>query len=1437
MGGSRDIVALLLFVASMCGAAHAQPAAIRLAPAGVQPAFDTIDRQHGLPSASVLDVVADRHGFLWISGDRGVQRYDGHGFFRLDRDPNQADTLESRFIYALAECGDALWIGHPNGTVQRLDAANGTLTLFPMRYEGASPQGMLWIACDAFGQLWQMSDLGLLRLDQRGVMTRALPRSFDAMAFDPERTHLLLALPDRVVSIDVRDPERISTVFDMPPGMPGPIIAMLADATGLWLAIDRDLWRFDNADRALHRIAMPVRLFRTTFIKQSRDGALWLGSWNDDGLYRFDPARGLLSVYRHDPGDPRSLPTGITTAMALDRSNNLWIAKRESGLTRLSLGQTALTRYRPDAGSTICAMAETTLGRIVVSVCREKPMELDRNTGQLVPLPGASTLDVNSRAMISDGAGGLWITSSRKGLFHWQPDGTIRTWSLPRTQGLVNPTMTGAYLAPDGRLWISHHLGLAVLDPGATALRNVDAFEGTQRFLFDFTQDVTPGPGGTLWLSTMKGLLSYDPTTRQVRRYQNDRADRSSLSDNYLLQTWTDRGGRLWIATRAGLDRMMRDRRGRVIFRRYGVDDGLPDITIEAVLGDSQGAVWVATGRGIARWDRQRDRFQSYLPSDGIPDSDILPKSALASADGGLYLGAIDGLLRIDPRTLRIAEPAPVVLSSYEAGDTSVVNLQGAQLPGIHAHYVDGRLVAHIAVLGDARRLSYRLLGLDQTWREMPADLSIGYHWLPPGAYRLQVRQLQRDGTWGTDAALSLPIDIAPPWWRSPWAYAFYALVAIALLVAAVRAFMAWRHRALRQALEENHARLSVALNAARFGMWAWDIDADRTDLDAFTRNLLDLPVDASRLDDVYARMHPDDAGRIRAKIDEALQDDVPRDFEFRLAPEGAGDARWIEGHVVPYRRAGKSAYVIGVSRDATPRKQALSELELAKRAAEQAAAEKARFLAMMSHEIRTPINGVIGMVELLCDSPMDGEQRAQLSVCRESASLLLAIINDILDFSKIEAGKLKLDYAPLCPRSLVASVAESLQVQAKGKGIDIGVRVAPDVPRRLLGDGVRLRQVLNNLIGNAVKFTVSGGVQVSLRVLDSPAPHFHWIQFEVADTGIGMAPDTLEQLFQPFQQADSGTTRRFGGTGLGLTIVRQLVTLMGGNIGCNSAPGQGSRFCVDVPLESIDVEAFDEQTLPQVPPMRPAQMASSAPLDTTAATILIADDNAMNREVLAHQLRRLGFAFHVAEGGERAWEMLRAGHAYQLLLTDCQMPGLDGFALTRRIRDDESAAGHARLAIVAFTANVLEDERERCLDAGMDGFLTKPVQIEALRRLLSRMLPSAQSWVPSPVSAADAERLKRRLLAIFVSVTRADLETWRLARERGDREALQALAHKLKAGSLLIGEEVLTGCLEGVERHFGSEIEFEECVALAQRELEAAVTRATARRSDRHPA
>jgi signal transduction histidine kinase/DNA-binding NarL/FixJ family response regulator/HPt (histidine-containing phosphotransfer) domain-containing protein len=404
---------------------------------------------------------------------------------------------------------------------------------------------------------------------------------------------------------------------------------------------------------------------------------------------------------------------------------------------------------------------------------------------------------------------------------------------------------------------------------------------------------------------------------------------------------------------------------------------------------------------------------------------------------------------------------------------------------------------------------------------------------------------------------------------------------------------------------------------------------------------------------------------------------------------------------------------------------QLLEDLRVAKEEAEAAALAKASFLATMSHEIRTPMNGVLGFLEVLQLTRLDPKQSELANLVHESASSLLRIIDDILDFSKIDAGRIGIEREPLAPATLVEGVAEALAAQAQRKKLQLTTVVDDAVPAFVEADPIRLRQILFNLIGNAIKFTERG--EVGVHVSSSPTPSGGlMLRVDVRDTGIGIAADAREQLFQPFVQADGSITRRFGGTGLGLSISKRLVELMGGEIGVESTPGQGSNFWFTVaaepssmPAQGVGNGADPPATTGIEPPDRETALAAGE-------LILVAEDNATNRMVLARQLAQLGYVADVVDNGRQALARFQ-GTRYGLVITDIHMPGMDGLALTAAIRDLERQNGFRPVPVLALTADVLIGESERYRAAGIDDRIHKPASLSVIHAALSRWLPNAE--------------------------------------------------------------------------------------------------------------
>ena len=495
---------------------------------------------------------------------------------------------------------------------------------------------------------------------------------------------------------------------------------------------------------------------------------------------------------------------------------------------------------------------------------------------------------------------------------------------------------------------------------------------------------------------------------------------------------------------------------------------------------------------------------------------------------------------------------------------------------------------------------------------------------------------------------------------------------------------------------------------------------------------------------------------------------------------------------------------LLGIHRDISALKEREEALAVAKEAAEaardvaeheRALAEaatqaKSTFLAAMSHEIRTPMNGVLGMMEVLERQGLNAAQQRTLAIMRESAHSLLRIIDDLLDFSKIEAGRLQLEAAPFSIAGLVEGVIGTFQAQAGAKGLLLQADIEAGSNDVVIGDPTRVRQILFNLVGNALKFTGRGAVWVHAGSAALGGGRVR-VVLAVSDTGIGLDSEQRARLFQPFAQADSSTTRRFGGTGLGLSIVRRLAELMGGTVTVESTPGIGSTFHVTLVLQAAPAGTRFKM-VPGTAADRALAAASDRPL------VLVVDDHPVNREVLVRQLDLLGLASDTAEDGVAALAAWAPGR-YVVVLADIHMPLMDGYEMTKHLRGTEGQHG-VHTPVIAVTANAMKGEEEQCLAAGMDAYLAKPVSIDRLRATLERWLPMAAEAGPAmpPPTAFDRSTLANwlgddrvaieSLLAKFQDTALAAERDIAAASRIGDLATLVAAAHKLKGAAQTVG-------------------------------------------------
>jgi signal transduction histidine kinase/DNA-binding response OmpR family regulator len=472
--------------------------------------------------------------------------------------------------------------------------------------------------------------------------------------------------------------------------------------------------------------------------------------------------------------------------------------------------------------------------------------------------------------------------------------------------------------------------------------------------------------------------------------------------------------------------------------------------------------------------------------------------------------------------------------------------------------------------------------------------------------------------------------------------------------------------------------------------------------------------------------------------------------------------------------------------------RQRTEDLERAMRAAMAASQAKSEFLANMSHELRTPMNGLLGMLDVVLDSRLDPDQREQLEIAQRSAYSLLALLNDILDLSKIEAGKMVLEHIPYDIRAVLDDCVKSYQASAAQKGVALHFELHPSAPSELMGDPLRIRQIAANLLSNAVKFTERGWVCLRLGPVQDGR-----FEIEVSDTGAGIEADKIAAIFDKFTQADGSITRKYGGTGLGLAITKRLVEMQGGEIRVESKVGSGSRFTINLPYEGVARQAAASEG-------RPAAAAREPAVEAGAARLLLVEDNLVNQKVVTAILRKKGYHIDIANNGREALARLEASErGYDAVLMDVQMPVLDGLETTRIIRRDQR---WERLPVIAMTAHAMNGDRERCLQAGMNAYVSKPVQPAHLISVIEQQLASSvPRFTPVPANQLErglTDRLMREesamaqdLLRVFLQLAPERLERLSSAASQSDAATVSTEARKIADAAEQLSSQSMADC------------------------------------------
>jgi signal transduction histidine kinase/ligand-binding sensor domain-containing protein/FixJ family two-component response regulator len=1244
--------------------------------AGPDIRFTALTGEEGLPSGNVYGIAQDERGFLWFATGDGLSRYDGYSFrtYRFERgNPNSLATNTVQAI--LLGRGGVLWLGTSGGGLDRFDPATETFTHY--RHDPNDPNSLSGNAIPQHG-LYEdrqgvlgvgTTDGGLNRLDPAaGTFTHYRHDPQDANSLSSNSIESIYQDAGGMLWIGTIDAglNRLDPVSgritryvpnpDDPHALPGVYVhGVYEDRAGtFWVAatpngfgtLDRQTGRFTR-----YAIAPDdpdaARLNSIVQFHEDVAGNLWLAA-NGAGVLRFDRQRQQVVQYKNDPANPHSLRNNFISSFLEEPSGTLWVATLGGGANGFSTRLPKFAHYKHEADN-----------------------------------PN-SVADNFIFSIFEDQTGIVWIGTSRT-LNRW--DRRSNTWQVYRNDpndpdSITTGSVTATQEDPDGTLWFgTYRGGLNRFDPKTGQFKAYRFDPNDPLSLSDeIVRSLYRDSNGVLWVGGWNnGLNRFDRTTETFQRYLPDPGKPDSLGAGSVTDIYEDRAKTLWVATEGG--GLNRFDPATETFTRFQNDPqnlkSLPDDAVRVLYEDQVGQFWVGTAGGLCAFDRANGTCTTvYTVKEGLPNNTI--EGLLEDKQGNLWISTNNGLARFNPQAK--------TFRNYDVLD----GLQSNEFHVFTAFY-------------KSPRTGEMYFGGINGFNVFDPSQVVDDPFVPP-VVLTDFRLFGKPVPVGGDSVLHKTINetdaLTLPYNQNSISFEFAALSYVA-----------------------------PAKNQYRYKLEGFDADW-RT-------------VGSKERMAVYTNL---DAGNYVFRVQGTNEDGVWNEqgvaLKITITPPWWG-TWWFRGAVIAailalaftgYRWRVRSLHQrnLELEHQVTERTHQLAEsnhkLQIAKddaeeaqRAAEVANRAKSVFLANMSHELRTPLNAILGYADILkrhtghTDSLTDG-----LDIIEQSGEHLLTLINDVLDLAKIEAGKMDLVPAPFHLPTFLHQIIDIIRARAESKDISLTFEALSPLPVTVLADEKRFRQVLLNLLGNAVKFTDQGHVTLRVMAKDEGGMHnaegapeihhsaFTILHFEVEDTGIGIAPDQLERIFQPFEQV-SESARRAEGAGLGLAISQQIVQLMGSRLQVRSEPGRGSTFWFEV---TVPVTGIAERE-------QPTFVREIIGYEGARQKVLVADDKEYNRRLLVDMLKPLGFEVRTVEDGQQAVEEAQAWQP-NVILMDLVMPVKTGIEATQEIRQRPALAS---VLIIAVSASVLDVDEEKSRVAGCDAFLHKPVKMEKLLDLLETHL------------------------------------------------------------------------------------------------------------------